>query len=228
VKNTKHVLMAAAAAAALSATLFTVQATQAADEPPPPMTFFITSTDQDGNLGGLAGADALCQRLAQAAGSPATRTWHAYLSTQGAGAVNARDRIGNGPWYNAKGMKIADDVADLHGDNDRDSNYMIQETGLDENGNSIPGRLGRAEGEANKHDILTGSNSLGMAFGGDDHTCNNWTSNSADNHGMLGHYDRNGGNNNTSWNAAHNSAGCDMPSLVRTGGAGKLYCFAIN
>jgi len=228
VRNTKQILTAAVAAAALSAAVFTVQATQAAEEQAP-MTFFITSTDQTGNLGGLAGADALCQRLAQAAGSPATRTWHAYLSTQGPGAVNARDRIGNGPWHNAAGMMIASDIDDLHGDTNRDSNYMIAETGLDENGNPIPGRLGRPDNEPqNKHDILTGSNSMGMAFEGDgDHTCNNWTSDS-EGSAILGHFDRSGGNNNTSWNAAHPSRSCSLPDLNATGGAGKLYCFAIN
>jgi hypothetical protein len=227
--NKKHVLTAAVAAAAMSAAMFVAQS-QAADAegPPPPMSFFITSTDQDGNLGGLEGADALCTRLAQAAGSPATTTWHAYLSTQGEGAVNARDRIGNGPWHNAMGVKIADNVADLHGDVDRESNYIIQETGLDENGNAVPGRLGRAEGEANKHDIMTGSNSLGMAFpAGEDRTCNNWTSNGAGS-AMLGHYDRSGGGNNVSWNAAHPSRSCSLPDLNATGGAGKLYCFAVN
>jgi hypothetical protein len=228
VKNKKHVFLAAVAAAALSATVFTIQTTQAADGPPPPMTFFITSTDQDGNLGGLAGADALCQRLAQAAGSPATRTWHAYLSTQGEGAVNARDRIGNGPWHNAAGVMIASDLDDLHGDTTRDSNYIIAETGLDENGEAIPGRFGRPEGVGNKHDILTGSDSMGRAYAGDgDHTCNNWTS-GGEGSAMLGHFDRSGGGNNTSWNAAHPSRSCSLPDLNATGGAGKLYCFAIN
>lgn len=226
-KNRKQVLMAAVAAAALSAAIFTVQATQAAEEQAP-MTFFITSTDQAGNLGGLAGADALCQRLAQAAGSPATRTWSAYLSTQGAGAVNARDRIGNGPWHNADGDMIASDLDDLHGDTTRDSNYIIAETGLDENGNPIPGRF-RPDGEPqNKHDILTGSDSRGMAIAGnDDRTCNNWTSDS-DGQAMLGHFDRSGGGNNTSWNAAHPSRSCSLADLNATGGAGKLYCFATN
>jgi len=228
VKNRKHVLMAAVTAAALGATVLTIQATQAADEPQQPMSFFITSTDQDGNLGGLEGADALCQRLAEAAGSPATTTWHAYLSTQGAGAVNARDRIGNGPWHNAAGVMIAENLDDLHGDTNRDSNYIIAETGLDENGDAIPGRFGRPEGVGNKHDILTGSDSRGMALpAGEDRTCNNWTSNGAGS-AMLGHFDRSGGGNNTSWNAAHPSRSCSLPDLNATGGAGKLYCFAVN
>jgi hypothetical protein len=226
VRKMKTILTAAVAAAALSVVVFTVQATQAAEDVP--MTFFISSTDQNGNFGGLAGADALCQRLAQAAGAPATRTWHSYLSTQGAGAVNARDRIGAGPWHNANGVVIASDLDDLHGDTNRDSNYMIAETGLDENGEVIPGRFGRPEGVGNKHDILTGSNSMGMAFAGDgDHTCNNWTS-GGDGSAMLGHYDRSGGGNNTSWNAAHGSRSCSLPDFNATGGAGKIYCFAIN
>jgi hypothetical protein len=223
VRKTKTILTAAVAAAALSAAIFTVQAAE-----DPPMTFFITSSDQDGNYGGLAGADALCQRLAQAAGSPATRSWSAYLSTQGEGAVNARDRIGNGPWHNANGVVIASDLDDLHGDTTRDSNYMIAETGIDENGDPIPGRFGRPEGVGNKHDIPTGSNSMGMAFAGDgDHTCNNWTSGD-EGSAMVGHFDRSGGGNNTSWNAAHGSRGCSLPLFNGSGGAGKLYCFASN
>ena len=226
-RNTKQVLTAAVAAAALSAAMFTVQATQAAEEQAA-MTFFITSTDQGGDFGGLGGADALCRRLARAAGSPVTRNWVAYLSTQGAGTTSARDRIGNGPWHNANGVMIASDLDDLHGDTTRDSNYMIAETGVDENGEAIPGRFGRPEGMGNKHDILTGSNSMGMAFAGDgDHTCNNWTS-GGEGSAMLGHFDRSGGGNNTSWNAAHGSRACDLPSLNATGGAGKLYCFATN
>jgi len=227
VRNTKQVLTAAVAAAALSAALFTVQATQAAEEQAA-MTFFITSTDQSGDFGGLAGADALCQRLAQAAGSPATRSWAAYLSTQGAGAANARDRIGAGPWHNANGVMIASDLDDLHGDSTRDSNYMIAETGVDENGEAIPGRFGRPEGVGNKHDILTGSSSTGMAYAGDgDHTCNNWTS-GGEGSAALGHFDRSGGGNNTSWNAAHGSRSCSLPDFNATGGAGKIYCFATN
>jgi hypothetical protein len=226
VRKTKTILTAAVAAAALSTAMFVGQATQAAEDAP--MTFFITSSDQNGNLGGLAGADALCQRLAQAAGSPATRNWSAYLSTQGEGAVNARDRIGNGPWHAANGTKIADSVADLHSDIERDSNYVIADTGLDENGETIPGRFGRPEGVGNKHDILTGSDSRGMAFpAGADRTCNNWTSGAAGN-AMTGHYDRSGGGQNTSWNAAHPSRSCSLPDFNATGGAGKIYCFATN
>ncbi len=225
--NKKQALTAAVMASAMSAALFAAQ-TNAAEEPQAPMTFFITSTDQSGNLGGVEGADALCQRLAQAAGAPATRTWRAYLSTQGEGAVNARDRIGTGPWHNAEGVKIADDVADLHGDVQRESNYLIHETGLDENGNVIAGRLGRAEGEQNKHDILTGSDTLGNALpAGEDRTCNNWTSDAAGT-AMVGHFDRSGGGNNVSWNSAHPSRSCSPADFNATGGAGKIYCFATN
>jgi len=191
------------------------------------MRFFITSaTPGHGNLGGLAGADAICQNLAQAAGA-GSRTWRAYLSTQAAGgqpAVNARDRIGSGPWHNAKGVQVAPNVADLHGDNERDRNYLFKETAIDEKGNLVNGR-----GDTpNIHDILTGSDSLGRAFAtAEDRTCKNWTSSAATDRGFVGHHDRSGGNT-TSWNSAHPSAGCDTESLRRTGGAGRLYCFATD
>jgi hypothetical protein len=188
-----------------------------------PMTFFVTSSDQSANVGGLEGADAICQRLAGAAGA-GNRTWHAYLSTQGANAVNARDRIGLGPWHNAKGVQIASNVVDLHGDSQRDRNYLFGETALDEAGNAVPGRGSQPQ---NKHDILTGSDSHGRAMTGEgDHTCNNWTSN-GDGSAQLGHFDRSGGGN-TSWNSAHPSRGCSLETLNSTGGAGKLYCFAAN
>ncbi len=191
--------------------------------PPPPMTFFVTSVPigNGANLGGLAGADAHCQMLAQAAGA-GNRTWRAYLSTQGPGAVNARDRIGAGPWHNAKGVRIAANVADLHGDNERDRNYLFKETAIDEKGNPV---RGRGDQPSNQHDMLTGSDSLGRAFpAGTDRTCNNWTSNSTGN-AMLGHHDRSGGNT-TSWNSAHPSRSCSQPDLVATGGAGLFYCFS--
>ncbi len=185
--------------------------------PQKPMSFFITSTTEgSGNLGGLAGADATCQRLAAAAGAGG-KTWHAYLSQSQQGnepAVNAPGRIGPGPWYNAKGVLIAS----------RDRNNVQKITALDEKGNSIKG-IGDMP---NQHDILTGSDSDGRAFpGGFDATCNNWTSNTDTNHAMLGHADRSGGGN-VSWNSVHMSAGCSKEALVRTGGAGHLYCFAIN
>ena len=187
-----------------------------------PMTFFVTSAPigTGGNLGGLAGADRHCQQLAQAAGAGG-RTWHAYLSTQGPGAVNARDRIGTGPWHNAKGVQVAANVADLHGDNERDRNYLFKDTAIDEKGNLVNGR----GDQPNTHDMLTGSDSHGRAFpAGEDRTCNNWTSSSSGN-AMLGHHDRSGGNT-TSWNMAHPSRSCAQPDLVATGGAGKFYCFA--
>jgi hypothetical protein len=215
--------------AALAATALSSAAVMAAQQggPPQPMRFFVTSDDGTGNLGGLAGADARCQRLAQAAGA-GDRTWRAYLSTQGQGAVNARDRIGTGPWHNAKGEIIAANVADLHGDNERDRNNLYKGSALDERGNPISGR-GDQPGP-NKHDILTGSDSLGRAFpAGEDKTCRNWTfdGDDATAHAQVGHHDRNGGNT-TSWNSGHQTPGCNAAALARVGGAGKLYCFATN
>ncbi len=194
--------------------------------PQEPMTFFITSTAKgDGaNLGGLAGADAHCQMLAAAAGRGGV-TWHAYLSTQGAGAVNARERIGSGPWHNADGALIAANVADLHGDVQRDRNQINRDAAIDENGERINGR----GDQPNQHDILTGSDSHGRAFtDAADHTCNNYMS-GADGEGsaQLGHHDRSGGGS-TSWNSAHPSRGCSQQNLVQTGGNGYLYCFAVG
>jgi hypothetical protein len=185
------------------------------------MTFFVTSAGpgQGADLGGLAGADAHCQRLAQAAGAGA-RTWRAYLSTQGAGAVNARDRIGRGPWQNAQGAVIARDVAQLHGDNN-----LSKQTALNERGQPVNGR-----GDTpNMHDILTGSQADGTAFpAGEDRTCRNWSYSGPDGSAMLGHHDRMGtpGPAPMSWNASHPSRGCSQQGLVSTGGAGLLYCFA--
>ena len=198
-----------------------------------PMSFFITSTGSGNgaNLGGLAGADALCQRLASASGASgaSSKTWHAYLSTQAKGgqpAVNARDRIGSGPWYGPKGAKIADTVADLHGDTldiARLGNNLTKATAFTEKSESVKG-FGDTP---NQHDILTGSQPDGRAYTDTaDHTCNNWTSNS-DGTAQLGHFDRTGGGN-TSWNSTHPSRGCSQENLVSTGGAGLLYCFAIN
>lgn len=195
-----------------------------------PMTFFVTSVGVgDGaNLGGLAGADRHCQQLAAAVGA-GNHTWHAYLSTQAMGnqpAVNARDRIGAGPWYNAKGAQIAKDVADLHGDTleqARLGNNLGKQTALTEKGEINNG----AGDTPNRHDMLTGSQTDGRAYNdGADHTCNGWTSNGAGT-AQLGHSDRNGGGN-TSWNSAHPSRGCSQDNLVSTGGAGLFYCFAIN
>lgn len=195
--------------------------------PPGPFTFFIASkgSGKGGDLGGLAGADAQCQALATAANA-GNRTWHAYLSTQpadGKPAVNARDRIGTGPWYNAKGEMIAQNVADLHGDAVRDRNQVNKQFALNEKGEVVNGRGDMP----NRHDILTGSQYDGRAYpAGEDRTCRNWTS-SGDGSAMVGHHDRSGGGN-TSWNQAHPSRGCSQENLVGTGGDGLFYCFAIN
>jgi hypothetical protein len=191
------------------------------------MTFFVTSVGvgNGADLGGLAGADAQCQRLAQAAGSTG-KTWRAYLSTQGQGAVNAKDRIGNGPWQNAKGVVVAKTVAELHGDNN-----LTKQTALSEKGDVINGR-----GDTpNRHDILTGSQPDGTAFAGaEDRTCRNWTS-STQGAAMLGHSDRTGLDDSApakSWNSSHPSrgsgGGCSQADLRSTGGDGLLYCFAAN
>jgi hypothetical protein len=188
------------------------------------MSFFITSAGPgDGaNLGGLAGADRHCQTLAAAAGS--NKTWHAYLSAAAAGgqpAVNARDRIGKGPWYNAKGMMVAKDVADLHSE----ANTLGKDNSLSEKGDRVNGR-----GDTpNTHDIITGSMPDGMlAVDTLDTTCSNWTSNAATGHAMVGHHDKQGGGARpNSWNSAHPSRGCGQANLVATGGAGLYYCFGI-
>jgi hypothetical protein len=195
--------------------------------PQHPMTFFIAdAVPGTGNLGGLAGADQICQNLAQANGAGG-HVWHAYLSTQAtpqAAGVNARGRIGAGPWYNAKGAMIAANVADLHGDNQRDRNSIQKINALNEKGQMLKG-FGDMP---NEHDILTGSDSDGRAFpAGLDTTCNNWTSDGTDHKSMLGHMDRSGGGN-TSWNSAHMSRDCTKAGLIATGGAGHIYCFATN
>ena len=196
--------------------------------PAPPMNFFVTSVGKGSgaNLGGVAGADAHCQMLATAAGA-GNKTWHAYLSTQGPGAVNARDRIGSGPWYNAKGARVAQNVADLHGDTlemARVGNAVSKISALSEKGDPI-----KAVGDTpNMHDMLTGSQPDGRAFtDGADHTCNNWTSTAATGVAQLGHHDRTGGPN-VSCNSTHSSRGCSQENLVATGGAGLFYCFATN
>jgi hypothetical protein len=196
----------------------------AAAQATPKMSFFITSAGpgNGANLGGLAGADKHCQTLAAAAGA-GDRTWRAYLSATGDGkqaAVNARDRIGKGPWYNAKGMVAAQDVADLHSD----KNKLSKEVSLSEKGATINGR----GDNPNRHDILTGSQADGTALTGTpaETTCGNWTS-SADGSAQVGHHDRQGGGANpTSWNAAHMSKGCSQANLQATGGDGLFYCFA--
>jgi hypothetical protein len=186
------------------------------------MTFFLTSKGPgDGaNLGGLEGADAHCQMLAESAGAGG-KTWRAYLSTTGGDApVNARDRIGDGPWYNANGVKVAEDVDDLHSDN----NKLSKENSISESGEQINGR-----GDSpNRHDILTGSELDGSASA-EGLTCSDWTSNAADGSAHVGHHDRTGGGTNpTSWNFAHPSRGCGQADLQATGGDGLFYCFAID
>jgi hypothetical protein len=200
---------------------------QAQQPTPQPMGFFITSrgVGDGGNLAGLAGADKHCQALAAAVGA-GNRTWRAYLSAAAGGGqppVNARDRIGNGPWYNAKGVLIAASVADLHGDYERDRNNIRKPNALTEKGEEVKG----VGDQPNQHDILTGSDSHGRIQAGAANvlTCNNWTSNANTDRAMLGHHDRLGGAN-ASWNAVHSSAGCSQEALVKTGGAGFFYCFA--
>ena len=189
------------------------------------MSFFVTSagSGKGADLGGLAGADKQCQMLAQAADAGG-KTWHAYLSTQGPGAVNARDRIGGGPWQNAKGVVIAKDVAELHG-----KNNITKQTALTEKGDVVNGR-----GDTpNMHDVLTGSQPDGTAFAaGEDRTCGNWTK-SGQGAAMVGHHDRQGlrdDDASKSWNSSHPSrgpdGGCSQNDLKSTGGNGLYYCFA--
>jgi len=181
------------------------------------LSFFITSKGSgDGaNLGGLAGADMICKSLATAVGQ-GDKDWKAYLSTMGAGGVNARDRIGAGPWYNANGVMVASSVADLHSDN----NKLSKENSLTEGGMVVNGR-----GDSpNQHDIITGTNLDGTAG---ESTCMNWTSNAQDGSANTGHHDRTGGGANpTSWNFAHMTRGCSQANLIATGGNGFFYCFA--
>ena len=209
----KPVLFAAATAALLVAAIPAATGQDASN-----MSFFITSTGLgDGaDLGGLEGADAHCQKLAEAAGS-AGKTWRAYLSAEG---VNAKDRIGPGPWVNFKGDVIAQDVASLHSD----ANNLTKETGLTETGGIVKGR----GDEPNQHDILTGSNEDGTLAA--DLTCRDWTSN-GEGSAMVGHADRSGPEELAtakSWNAAHPSRGCSQDNLISTGGNGYFYCFAAN
>jgi hypothetical protein len=190
------------------------------------MSFFITSQGpgNGADLGGLEGADRHCQSLAEAAGAGG-KTWRAYLSTQGQTATHARDRIGAGPWQNAKGVMIAKDVGELHGDN----NNLNKDTALNESGGTVNGR-----GDTpNRHDILTGSQPDGTAFGpGDDRTCGDWTKSGSDGAAMVGHHDRIGLDDSPpakSWNASHPTrGGCSQEALRGTGGDGLFYCFAAN
>jgi hypothetical protein len=244
---TRTIVLSTVAIAFLGSAAILAQAQQPAQQQnqlqPEVATFFVAeNSNGTGNLGGLTGADQMCQTQAQGlGGKAATRTWHAYLSQEQRGntpSINARNRIGAGPWFNVKGQLIASNVADLHGDQQRDRNNIQKATVLDVKGNEIPG-VGSPPG-GNQHDMLTGSDSDGRAFrDGIDHTCNNWTSDGmtlaqqnqnipADRaRAMLGHTDRSGGGN-VSWNAAHMSQGCTKQALINTGGAGRFYCFATN
>ena len=195
---------------------------------PEPMTFFVTSVGLgDGaNLGGLQGADAHCQSLAAAVGR-GNASWRAYLSTQGSGAINARDRIGDGPWFAHGGRRqIASDIGWLHGDTveqARLGNAIGKMIALTEAGQPVNG-IGDSP---NQHDILTGSQPNGRSYtDGEDHTCGNWTSN-GDGSAQVGHSDTQGGGN-SSWNSSHPSRGCSQENLIGTGGAGLFYCFAAN
>ena len=196
------------------------------------MTFFVTSTGpgKGANLGGLEGADKHCQSLAKAAGA-GDRTWHAYLSTQAPALndpnfVNARDRIGAGPWQNAKGVVIARNVDELHATN----NNVTKQTALDETGQPVNGRTEKPS----KHDMLTGSRPDGTAFPGApfaDMTCGNWTKGGTDGGTIVGHHDRGGPIETSwaiSWNSSHPTLGCDQEGLKSTGGDGLFYCFAVK
>jgi|SoiMethySBSTD1v2_1073268.scaffolds.fasta_scaffold657781_2 hypothetical protein len=210
-------------ATALSIALLALAMGASAQEKTSDMTFFVTSTGsgKGADLGGLAGADKHCQDLATAAGA-GKHKWHAYLSTTGAGGVNARDRIGKGPWYNSEGRLIARDVNELHR-----VNGINRMTALTEKKTKVNGR---AE-SPNQHDILTGSKPDGTAStDSGDTTCNNWTS-SDKGSALMGHHDRWGlqyTDQAMSWNSSHGSKGCSQPALVSTGGAGLLYCFAAD
>jgi hypothetical protein len=208
-RNKKIALMSVGLCSLLGAGLALTQ------PPTGPMSFFVTSTGSGngGDLGGLEGADAICQNLAESV-DQGDLTWRAYLSTQGPDAVNARDRIGSGPWFNASGAQIANDVDGLHSMAHR----MASFTALDERGRRIPGS-GYAP---NRHDILTGSQPDGTAFpAGEDMTCNNWTS-SDNGKARVGHHDY------AAWGSAHDSAGCSQDALISTGGDGLFYCFAVQ
>jgi hypothetical protein len=224
--NGKRALIAVTVTMVALALSGTSIAAQAQDEgEPPELGFFITSVGigDGGDLGGLAGADAHCQTLAAAVGA-GDRMWRAYLSTQGAGAVNARDRIGTGPWANAEGLIIATSVENLHYDNSN----INWEHALDENGNQFASRID-GDPDFTEHDALTGSQIDGTAFpAGEDRTCSNWTSNDAGS-AMVGHADRYSFSTPGSpWNSSHPTPGCTQEDLVSVGGAGLLYCFAAD
>ena len=222
--NRRALMAVTATVGALVLTGLSIVAQQQSDEPPE-MGFFITSVGigDGGNLGGLEGADAHCQALANAAGA-GERTWRAYLSTQGAGAVDARDRTGSGPWANAEGLIMATNAENLHYDN---SNFNWEHT-LDENGTQFASRID-GDPDFTEHDVLTGSQLDGTAFPpGEEQTCNNWTSND-EGSARVGHADRYSFSTPGSpWNSSHGTPGCTPENLVSVGGAGLLYCFATN
>jgi hypothetical protein len=210
-------------AAVCASVLLVIAGIAGAQQAAPEMSFFITSagSGKGADLGGLDGADRHCQTLATAAGA-GKRTWRAYLSTTGGSVVNARDRIGKGPWYSFEGRLIARNVDELH-----DINNINRLVAVDEKGKTVNGRGDRP----NTHDILTGSMPDGRASSSkDDTTCGNWTKSGAGS-ALLGHHDRSGlkpDEPSRSWNSSHPSRGCSQPELVATGGAGLFYCFATN
>ena len=209
-KNRKFVVTGLASCGLIVASLALAQ------QPAGPLSFFLTSagSGNGADLGGLEGADAICQDLAESVDA-GDLTWHAYLSTQGDDAVNARDRIGSGPWFNANGNRIAADVNQLHSVQNRVSAY----TAVDQHGRTIPG----SGNVPNRHDILTGSQTDGTAYSdGEDMTCNNWTSSTDDGKARVGHHDY------AAWNSAHNSRGCSQAALISSGGDGLFYCFAVQ
>jgi len=209
-KNRKIVVIGMAFCGVLAAGLAQTQM------PTGPMSFFLTSagSGNGGDLGGLNGADAICQNLADSV-DQGDLTWRAYLSTQGGNGVNARDRIGPGPWFNANGTRIATDVDNLHSMLNRLSVF----TALDQRGRRIPG----SGYTPNRHDILTGTQADGTAYpAGADMTCSNWTSSSDDGKARVGHHDY------AAWNSAHNSRGCSQTALISSGGDGLFYCFAVQ
>ena len=215
-------MIRAAVAIAFAAGLFACAPAPAPEPQKPALGFFITSVGVGSGaaLGGLAGADRHCHALARAVGAGG-RTWRAYLSTGGASAVNARDRIGAGPWRNAAGALVAQNTAELHGE----AAQLSKTASLNERGEVVNGR-----GDTpNRHDILTGSQADGTAFRGpEDKTCRNWTS-SGEGSAQVGHHDRTGGGQApTSWNSAHGSRGCSQENLRGSGGDGLFYCFAAD
>ena len=209
-KNRKIVVIGMAFCGVLAAGLAQTQM------PTGPMSFFVTSagSGNGGDLGGLDGADAICQNLADSV-DQGDLTWRAYLSTQGGNGVNARDRIGPGPWFNANGTRIATDVDNLHSMLNRLSVF----TALDQRGRRIPG----SGYTPNRHDILTGTQADGTAYpAGGDMTCSNWTSSSDDGKARVGHHDY------AAWGSAHNSRGCSQAALISSGGDGLFFCFAVR